>query len=247
MRENMVQALGVEGERRVRFSAIAHAGKSVLELPKIWLQPLDKAAALIVSTSGMELAEKALQKGKGIIFLTPHLGCFEITAQYKSMDTPITVLYRPPKQHWLREIVRQGRIREQMHIATADLAGVRTLLKALKRGESVGILPDQTPQAGEGLWFNFFGRPAYTMTLAARLTENGAAVIMAVAERLPNGRGFHFRLSEPTQPITGTTKERAQKINHEIEHIILQYPEQYLWSYNRYKQPGGAPPPPDRV
>ena len=244
MRENMVLALGEDGERRARWSAIANAGKASFELPRIWLRSVEEAAALVVKVSGWELVEAAIREGKGVIYLTPHLGCFEVTGQYLSMHAPLTALYRPPKQAWLQKMVEIGRVRKQMSLASADLAGVRILLKALKRGEAVGLLPDQAPRKGEGRWLDFFGKPAYTMTLAARLSETGAAVIVMWGERLPGGAGFHFHLQPPSQPITGTTEERAQQINREIERLIRQCPEQYLWGYNRYKHPRGVEAPP---
>ena len=246
MRNNMVLALGEAGEARVRAAAIAHAGRQSLELPKIWLRSQDEVIGRVVKISGWELAEAAMRAGKGIVYLTPHLGCFEITAQYLSTHAPITVLYRPPKQRWMQAMIETGRARQQLHIAAADLTGVRALIKALKKGEAVGMLPDQAPRMGEGRWLDFFGKPAYTMTLAARLTETGAAVIMVWAERLPGGKGYHFHLQMPTQSITGTTEERAQQINHEIEHLIMQCPEQYLWGYNRYKRPRGVEAPPEK-
>ena len=247
MRENMVLALGADGERRIRFSAIAHAGRQALEMPKIWLRPLEEVATRVVKVSGWEQVEAAVSKGKGIVYLTPHLGCFEVISHYLSTHTPITCLYRPPKQAWLQAMIEVGRVRPQSRIAAADLAGVRALLKALKRGEAVGMLPDQAPKVGEGRWIDFFGKPAYTMTLAARLTETGAAVIMVWAERLPGGAGYHFHLQRPTQQIIGTTEERAQQISHEIERLIRQCPEQYLWGYNRYKRPRGVEAPPESV
>ena len=244
MRENMLLALGEDGEYRVRAAAIGNAGKSSLELPKIWLRPLEETAARVVKVAGWELVEEATRAGKGIVYLTPHLGCFEVTAQYLSTHAPITVLYRPPKQAWLQTMIEAGRVRKQLHIAAADLAGVRALLKALKRGEAVGMLPDQAPRSGEGRWIDFFGKPAYTMTLAARLTESGAAAIMVWAERLPGGAGYHFHLQRPTQLFSGNTEERAWQISREIERLILQCPQQYLWGYNRYKRPSGADAPP---
>lgn len=107
------------------------------------------------------------------------------------------------------------------------------------------MLPDQAPKVGEGRWIDFFGKPAYTMTLAARLSESGAAVIMVWAERLPGGAGYHFHLQAPTQPFTGNTEERAGQISREIERLILQCPQQYLWGYNRYKRRRGAEMTPD--
>ena len=245
MRENMVRALGAEGARRERVAAIAEAGRQSLELPKIWLRPLHEVAGRVVEVSGWELAEAAMRAGKGILYITPHLGCFEITAQYLSMHAPITVLYRPPKQAWMQTMIEIGRARGQLRIAAADLTGVRSLIKALKKGEAVGMLPDQAPKMGEGRWLDFFGKPAYTMTLAARLSETGCTVLMVWAERLPGGAGYHFHLQAPSQPITGTTEERAQRINHEIERLIMQCPAQYLWGYNRYKRPRGVEPPPE--
>ena len=246
LRENLVLALGETRARVVLPAAIANAGKQSLELPKIWLRPLDEAAARVVGISGWELVEAATRSGRGIVYLTPHLGCFEVTAQYLSTHAPITVLYRPPKLAWLQKMIEVGRARAQLHIAAADLSGVRVLLRALKRGEAVGMLPDQAPRAGEGRWIDFFGKPAYTMTLAARLTESGAAVLMVWAERLPAGAGYHFHVQAPTQALSGTTEERAQQISAEIEVLIRACPEQYLWGYNRYKRPRGAEAPPAR-
>lgn len=235
MDENMQLALGEEEARRVRPVAIGEAGKTGLELTRVWLRPLAETAARVVEVSGWDLVEAATRLGRGILYLTPHLGCFEITAQYLSTQAPITCLYRPPKREWLQKLIEDGRARAQLHLAAADLSGVRSLLKALKRGEAVGMLPDQVPKSGDGRWLDFFGKPAYTMTLAARLAGSGATVVMVWAERLPGGAGYHFHLQAPTQAIEGTIEERAQQINREIEQLIRQCPGQYLWGYNRYK------------
>ena len=236
MRENMALALGEAEAARIRPAAIAEAGKGMLELPRIWLRTQAETVSLVVRVSGWELVEAASREGRGILYLTPHLGCFEVTAQYLSTHAPITVLYRPPKRAWLQAMIEAGRARAQLHLAAADLSGVRGLLKALKRGEAVGMLPDQAPRSGEGRWLDFFGRPAYTMTLAGRLVETGATVIMVWAERLPAGAGYHFHLQQPTQPVCGTVDERAQQINQQIEVLVRQCPQQYLWGYNRYKR-----------
>ncbi|MDR1275468.1 MAG: lysophospholipid acyltransferase family protein [Candidatus Accumulibacter sp.] len=240
LRENSALALGAQGARRIRSAVVSHAGKSTLELPKIWLRPLDEVLSHIRHVEGAEVSDAAWRAGKGVIYLTPHLGCFEITAQYLSRRMPLTVLYRPPRQAWLQTLMETGRTRPQMSLASADLRGVRALMKALKRNEAVGLLPDQAPKAGEGRWIDFFGKPAYTMTLAARLSESGASIVLVWAKRLPRGQGFELRFQSPSRPICGTTEERARKINREIEKLILQCPEQYLWGYNRYKRSRGA-------
>lgn len=246
LRENMTQALGADGYRRWRGTAIASAGRTSFELPSIWLRPLEETASQVVDVTGWDYVEAARRAGKGIVFVSGHLGCFEISAQYLATRMPLTVLYRAPKQAWLQAMIEAGRARgDRLRIAAADLAGVRTLVKALKRGESIALLSDQVPKKGEGCWLDFFGVPAYTMTLAARFSELDVAVIMFRVERLPGGAGFHFHLQEPAEPIAGTTEKRAALINREIEGQILQCPGQYLWGYNRYKRPRGVEAPPE--
>lgn len=242
LRANLAQA-GLSPALRGR--AAAEAGKQGLELARIWLKSLEEANAQVAEVIGWEHVEAARAAGRGIVYLTPHLGCFEITAQYLSAFGDITVLYRPPKQAWLQRLIEGGRRRAQLHLAPADLSGVRSLIKALKRGQAVGLLPDQAPKTGEGVWLDFFGRPAYTMTLAARLTETGAVTLMTWGERLPGGRGYRIHFSPLRQPLDGDTVTRAQQINHEVEHLIRACPAQYLWGYNRYKRPAGAEPPPE--
>ena len=244
LRENLALAYPPAEAAVIRPAAVAHAGRGVLELPRVWLRPQAEVVRLVRRVSGWELVEAAWRRGEGILFLTPHLGCFEITAQYYAAQAPITVLYRPPKQRWLQPLIESGRAGARLHLAPADLSGVRLLLKALKRREAVGMLPDQVPGAGEGAWVPFFGRPAYTMTLAARLSEaSRATVIMAYAERLPGGAGFHLHLSAPEAAIAGAPEARAAAINRALEALIRRCPQQYLWGYNRYKAPRGAPPP----
>ena len=245
LRENMTLALGADGARRVRNAAIANAGRTSLELPRLWLHPLEETVRLVREVRGWDYVEAAQAAGKGILFLTPHLGCFEVTAQYYSHRAPISVLYRPPKQAWLQTMIEEGRARPQLYLAPADLSGVRTLIKELRRGEAVGMLPDQAPRRGEGRWIDFFGRPAYTMTLAGKLSESGAAVVLAWGERLPDGAGFRLHFMPPEHPVEGSVEERAACISREMERLILKCPEQYLWGYNRYKQRRGTEPAPD--
>jgi KDO2-lipid IV(A) lauroyltransferase len=225
--------------------AIAEAGKSVLELPAIWLRPHASVAGWVTQVSGWELVEAALARRRGIVFLTPHLGCFEITAQYYAYrapeHAPLTVLYRAPKKKAIEPLMLAGRERRNLRVASADTKGVRILLRALKKGEAIGMLPDQAPGEGDGEWADFFGRPAYTMTLAGKLAATGAQIIITYAERLPRGLGYHMRFEAMPEPFAGETAERT--LNRALEGLIRQCPAQYVWAYNRYKVPAGAQPP----
>jgi len=208
----------------------AESGKSVLETFALWQKPNHKLLAYVHNVHNWPLVKNALASGKGIIFLTPHLGCFEITSIYFGSKHPITVLYRPPKLKILHKLIERGRQRTGVTLAEANASGVRKLMQALKRGEAIGILPDQIPAEGEGEWANFFGKPAYTMTLASKLAEKtGACIIMAFGERLRNGQGYDIHLSIVDSIASPTL------LNQAIERQIAQCPSQYLWQYDRYK------------
>jgi Kdo2-lipid IVA lauroyltransferase/acyltransferase len=220
---------------------IKEAGKSIVELPWIWGRPLEQVCSTVLSCQGWELVEAAHKRGNGIIFLTPHWGCFEITSLYIGQHLALTNLYSSPKQVWLEKVMLAGRERGLSRLATADLNGVRLLLKALKRGEAIGLLPDQVPSTGEGVWVDFFARPAYTMTLSGRLAESsGATVLLVYAERLPHGKGYKLRFDPLPLDFS---KSVPQQINAALERVISISPAQYLWSYNRYKIPSGVQPP----
>ena len=225
-----------------RRSAIAETGRAAFELPAIWLRPQDEAAARVVDVDGWKRIEDALAAGKGLILLTPHLGCWEVSAQYFARRHPITVMYSPPKVASLEPLMRAGRTREGMRSVPADLSGVRALFRALKRGQAIGMLPDQVPGSGEGEWVEFFGRPAYTMTLAARLSQaSGARILVAFAERLPAARGYRIHIEGLPEPHPGESELR--RMNRALEILIRRSPAQYLWAYNRYKVPAGVSAP----
>jgi KDO2-lipid IV(A) lauroyltransferase len=218
--------------------AIAETGKGVAELIAVWFGTDDKIVSF-AQCDTWNVVEAARRGGRGIIFLTPHIGCFEITAMYIAQRLPITVLYRPPRLRWVEPLMVAGRSRWQATVAPANMKGVRMFYKALQRGETVGLLPDQAPGVGEGAWAEFFGRPAYTMTLVGRLQKaTDAAVIMTFAKRLPQGRGYQIHFEQ----IKSEALDEAA-LNRAIEDVVRRCPEQYLWSYNRYKLPAGAKKP----
>jgi len=222
---------------------VAEAGKGVLELIPVWFRSQAEAAAMMREVGIGDVIERAAARGKGIIFVTPHLGCFEVTAQwYTHHYGPMTALFSPPKKSLVNGLISAGRSKPRLKLASPDMRGIRALFRALKRGEAVGILPDQTPGRGEGEWAEFFGRPAYTMTLVQRLAEStGAQIILAYAERLPGGAGYRGHAEAMPPRLEGETATRH--LNRALEMLIRRCPEQYLWSYNRYKIPAGVEPP----
>lgn len=227
--------------------AIANAGRMLLELPYLWLRPADQPIQPRLNWEGEHLLSEALQRGRGIVLLTPHMGCFEVTAQacaqsFAAQHGPITVLFRPARKPWVRALMDGSRERPGLATAPATLAGVRQMIRALRRGEAVGLLPDQVPPDGMGVWVPFFGKRAYTMTLAARLVQQtGAVPLLIWGERLPRGQGYTVRVSALPEPLPADDTAQAESaaiiINRAMEQLIRQCPQQYLWGYHRYKTP----------
>ena len=224
--------------RRLFRDAIGHAGLIAAELPKIWCDP---KAIEKMSVSGFEQVQALSDAGRPIIFLTPHLGAFELSARKISTYMPLTVLYRPARQAVLRRLMEALRPLPRLFTAPANAAGVRQLLRALRKGEAVGMLPDQVPGQGDGVWADFFGKPAYTMTLPIRLaqaTEAELVWVLAIRTR----KGWHLDFSAwRTEGFQDLGLERAAELmNQALMAQIARAPEQYLWAYNQYKMPRHA-------
>jgi len=246
LRTNLPPTLA--NRQRVLHQAIAESGKQAVELAWVWTRTGEQIRARTRIENAQAL-QTILAQDRAILMLTPHLGCFEVIAQNHASSPigrtrPMLALYRVPRKAALRPLFEQARTHKGLLLAPADLHGVRLMLRALRNRQIVGLLPDQVPSQGEGVWAPFFGRPAFTMTLPARLARaHDALVLLLYAQRLPHGAGYRIQWEPLSEPLSGNAVLDATRINRAMERLILQCPEQYLWSYNRYKVPAGVPAP----
>lgn len=227
--------------------AIAEAGRFVAELPRLWLRPRGQSCLSNVSVLGREHADAAFALGRGVIFFAPHCGCFELEPQalaelFAAQHGPITAIYRPARQAWLAGLQVAARDRTGLQVVPASMSGIRLMSRALKDKGAVALLTDQVPPEGLGVWAPFFDKPAYTMTLAARLAlQSGAAMLPVSCERLPKGSGYIVKIWPPIDLAVSADKPdvlgAVTRINQAIEAIVTSQPGQYLWGYNRYKTP----------
>ena len=242
-RQRLRQNLDRAGYRAHLGKSISAVGKSMAELPFIWCAPAERVLAT-AEVENWSVVQSAIDSGRGLILLTPHLGCFELIAQVVAQHLPFTVLYRPPRKAALKPLIEGARQRHNLLLAPANLSGVRMLLKALKKGGVVGLLPDQVPQNGEGVWADFYAHPAYSMSLPGKLQQmSGAMIVLCYAERKAAGAGYLVRFIAFDAPLGETALSQATAINHAMEQLIARCPEQYFWSYNRYKTPAGVAAP----
>ena len=236
IRGNLEQA----GLGSITNRVIPEAGKPLLELPKIWLRPDSEVLGRLNSIEGEDLLKRAICQPQGVLIITPHLGSFEMVARYCAQFGNFIALYRQPRKAFLTNLVLEGRQRHY-GVAEASRSGIKKIIRANQEGKMIGLLPDQTPGYGSGIWSSWFGRSAYTMTLPAKLVEKGAKVLFVLAIRQSYGAGYNISIQEPSCPIIGTVEEKTAALNACLEGLIRQYPDQYMWGYKRYKNPPGFP------
>jgi KDO2-lipid IV(A) lauroyltransferase len=235
--ENLKQAFPDATAQTLR-AALLSSGQLIYEMPFWWTRRDDAFLNTKLACDNWQQFDEALALGKGVILLSPHAGCFELLGPVYSSRYRSTVLFRPPRMQWLQDWIIAMRSRAQLTMAPANQAGVRTLVKTLLRGNTVGILPDQVPAKGDGVWAPFFGKPAYTMTLVQRLQKlSGATIFILGAKRNRIGQGYTLKYKKLEHPLPDDDIAAATIINQEMEAMIAQMPEQYLWGYNRYKAP----------
>jgi len=232
--------------KQLLHQSLVELGKTIFETGALWRWQRNKALRLVKKVSGEALLEQALASGKGAILAAPHLGAWEIVGIYNSTRYPMTSLYRPPKLQALDHLVRNARERMGATLVPTDASGVRALFRAVQHNELIAILPDQDPGDAGSVFAPFFGQPARSMTLVARLAQKtGASVIFCYAERLAAGQGFHIHyLPAPASIADADSQKAVNALNQGVEECVRRCPTQYQWSYKRFKaRPQGQASP----
>lgn len=237
------QHSALEKHQCVRTTLI-ETGKSLTEISKIWTAGPKHALNLVKEVRGEHLLNAALAANQGLIMLTPHLGCWELLSYWVAARTPLSIVYRPPRRSALEPLLIKARNAFTIEQVRAEGAGVRTLYRRLQTGGVVGILPDQQPKQGEGVFAPFFGVKALSMVLVSRLAQRtGASVLFSFAERLPDGAGFRIHvLPAPADIASEDLSVACTALNQGIEQCVKLAFTQYQWHYKRYSiRPGTAP------
>lgn len=226
-----------EQQQQLIKKSLIETGKTAAELIPMWQWDKEKLFNSIKSVKGEELIQQAVANNQGVILAIPHLGNWEMLGLYAADKYPTTSMYQKPKISQLDSIIKNGRQRFGAKLVPADNQGVRAMLKALKNNELVCILPDQEPGEGNGVFAPFFGIQAYSMSLISRFAKKtGAIVLMSYCKRLANGEGYEIIFSPLDKINQGSMQESVAYLNEEIEKSIRDLPEQYQWSYKRFRR-----------
>jgi len=225
-------------KQRVGKASLIHTGKALSESFWLWKRPIDEVARKITIVEGEQLLRDAQQSSAGVLAATPHLGSWEVCCIPLITDGPVTCLYQPPRNTIMEPITISGRMNLGAKPTPLDPGGIKHVLRQLKHGELVGLLPDQEPDEQNGHFAPLFGVSANTMTLLAKFAnKTGARVLFCFAERLPKGRGWQIRYRLPSDNIDSTDKSLATAaLNATVEQCISTCPEQYLWNYKRFRR-----------
>ncbi|ASK27977.1 lysophospholipid acyltransferase family protein [Neisseria chenwenguii] len=242
---HMAQA-GLNPDDAAVKQVFQETAKGALELAVAFFRRPEEIETLFTEIRGWEHVQTALNQGNGLLFITPHLGSYDLAGRYISQQLPfpLTAMYKPPKIKMFDAVMQAGRVRGKGKTAPTNIQGVKQIIKALRSGEATIILPDHVPspeEGGDGVWADFFGKPAYTMTLAGKLAQvKNVTALFFCGERLPKGKGFVLHIEPLQGGLNGDKEHDARLINQNVENWIRRFPFQYLFMYNRYKHPRGG-------
>ncbi|MFA5631963.1 MAG: lysophospholipid acyltransferase family protein [Porticoccaceae bacterium] len=233
--KNCFPQMSERDRKALAARSMRHWGMTVLEIPVVWHRGKD-SLALIRSVKGMDSIEAALAEGRGLMMVSPHHGNWEVVGYWVATLGPLTTLYQPPRRFDLDDLLQHVRAKTGATLVPTNVRGVASLIKALKQGQLVGILPDMEPELNSGVFADFFGVPALTMTLIHSLQQkSNAAVLIGVAQRVPGG--FDIIFIDPGRDIASAdAATSATAMNRAIENLVTLAPEQYQWEYKRFKR-----------
>lgn len=217
---------------------LAETGKNFTELGAFWRWRRQRVANLVVAEHRRELLDSAIARQKGVIIAAPHIGAWELIGLYLTCQHAMHFLYQPAKRPELDEVIIAARERFGGKCHAISRSGMKNLVAALKRGEIIGVLPDQEPADQSGVFANFGASPAYTMTFLGNLARrNGTPVVFAAMRRLPAGAGYELHYLEPGQDLySDDSALAATELNRCVERCLELAPEQYMWNYKRYRR-----------
>lgn len=223
-------------------SAMIELLQMFVELPYLWASRNSGKLQKIVKCDQWLLIDDALDLGRGVILISPHIGAFEMLGPFYTQRHKAAVIFKEPRMRWLKTLIEWIRLSPDLKLVPANQAGVKGLVRTLIKGQTIGFLPDQVPASGDGVYAPFFGKDAYTVTLVQRMqTIRNSPIFTVGLERLPKGKGYYFHIVPMKGLLSDEPELAAGQMNAELENMIRKMPMQYLWGYNRYKTPRQQP------
>ncbi len=222
----------------LKFTLLENA-KSLIESFWLWRHPQQSIKSRIGDIENKQLLTRAKQQSLGTIFVTPHFGSWEFIGLLTASECDLLILYAPPKSPYIEKLSCFGRSGTGGKVVSTETLNLKQLIKHIKNGGSVGILPDQVPDGNGGEFSKFFGRLAYTSTLVSKLANKLKCNVVYCYARRSTKRGKYnaFYYDASSEIYSDNINVSIDSLNSTIERFILDSPAQYIWGYKRFKRP----------
>lgn len=210
---------------------------TAVESIKCWGMPPSYSINQIKEVHGLAQLQQALADPKGMIAVVPHLGTWEMMNAWLNQFGAPVIMYKPADQAQLNQFMLDARQRLNATLVPTDERGVRAIFKALKQGGFTILLPDHVPETSGGEMAEFFGVECLTSTLVSKLAQKtGCTVVGLSCLRRDDLAGFdvYCDLFDP-QVADKDLPLAVNTLNRNMQQMIERAPQQYLWSYRRFK------------
>jgi KDO2-lipid IV(A) lauroyltransferase len=229
--------LSAKEQKKLARQSLLETGKTMLETGACWNWSLEKCRSLIRNIEGEQLFAERCADPRGLILLLPHLCTWEMLHPVLSAHTAFTAMFKPPQIRSLDDWMQKVRNRSSAVMVPANRRGVSELMKALKNGQCIVVLPDQEPERESGSFAPFFGLEALTVSLVHGLaTKTHAQLLMVNTKRLADGSGFDVVFRDANTVNTPDLRQSLTAMNTIVETAVREIPAQYQWEYKRFKQ-----------
>nr|MBF0681462.1 lysophospholipid acyltransferase [Pseudomonas sp.] len=230
----------LDDDRREQLlhDSLQQIGKTFTESACAWIWPADRTLRLIREVEGLDVLERALASGKGVVGITSHLGNWEVLNHFYCAQCKPIIFYRPPKLKAVDDLLQQQRVQLGNRVAPSTREGIISIIKEVRRGGSVGIPADPEPSEGSGVFVPFFAIQALTSKFVPGMLSGGKAVgVFLHALRLEDGSGFKVILeAAPEEMYSEDVEVAVASMSRVIESYVRRWPSQYMWTMKRFKK-----------
>lgn len=213
-----------------------------VESIKVWGMPQAYNVGLIENVFSEQIFSQALANNKGTIVVLAHLGNWELVNVWLNQHTSPVIMYKPNKNNGINRFMLEARQSTRATLVPTDETGVRAIFKHLKQGGLTVILPDHLPKASGGIYANFFGQKTLSTTLLSKLASKTQCNVIGINCLRNQNQKFDIHCTTLSKDILSKDLEHSvQQLNQGLEQIINLSPEQYTWSYKRFRIRQGQP------
>ncbi len=230
--------LSVEDHSQLVKKSLKSQCLTYIEFIKCWGMSPEYSLSLLKNIQGEHVFIDALANRKGVIVVVPHFGCWELLNAWLNVHATPVIMYKPNKSEGVNRYVLEARQKFNATLVPTDETGIRAIFKSLKQGGLTVILPDHVPKPSGGIFSNFYGQHALSSTLVSKLASKTQCNVIGLSCIRDTKNPQHF--SVICRPLSDDILSKdlqlsVDTLNAEMQEMIDVAPEQYIWSYKRFR------------